>query len=69
MPKPNHDFLKSWGVIIATVLVNVGMFIARDGRLHGDVKNLMAKVEALNDFKSAYTVKVDSILEKIRSVK
>jgi hypothetical protein len=69
MPKPNHDFLKTWGVIIATALVNIGMFIARDGRLQEDVKNLIAEVRSLNDFKSAYTVKVDSILEKIRSVK
>lgn len=69
MPKPNHDFLKTWGMIGATILVQVGIFIAGDARTKEDVKNLIAEVKELNDFKSSYTVKVDEILNKIRGIK
>jgi hypothetical protein len=65
----NHDFLKTWGVIGATILVQVGIYIAGDARLKEDVKTLVAEVKALNDFKSSYTVKVDEILNKIRGIK
>ena len=67
--KPNHDFLKSWGVLIATILIQVGMYIAKDARLQEDIKNLMSEVRALNDFKSSYTIKIDAILEKVRAIK
>lgn len=66
MPKQSNEFLKTWGVLIATVFIQIGMYIARDGRLNEDVKVLITEVKALNDFKAAYTVKVDSILEKVR---
>jgi len=67
--KTNHDFLKTWGVIGATILIQVGMYIVRDARIAEDIKTLIAKVDALQDFKSSYTVKVDEILNKIRGIK
>lgn len=45
--KTNHDFLKTWGMIGATILVQVGMYIDRDARIAEDIKTLIAKVDAL----------------------
>jgi len=61
MPKPNHDFLKTWGVIIVTILIQVGMWMARDGRLHEDVKQLLADVVTLKEFKASYTSRVENL--------